>query len=410
MPEPPAPPLTVTDLSKDDLPDILELDATAFGQDVEPAALNELIVPELELDRFVGARDPGTDNRLVAAACILSKRLTFPGGFVHPAAGVSWVAVRPGWRRRGLLRELMTKQLHDLHRDEAEPIAILTASEGGLYGRFGYGQAIDKAKFRVAHGAQFRPGVPFDNVIDVHADQARERVRRIYEQVAPTRPGNLSRPDAVWNLRFTDHELFRRGASKRRFGLHPDGYVVYRVRPDWVDRGPNYALQVDEICAATPTAFASLWRFLLDLDLTREVSYDAGWLDDPLQEFLLDPRSLSVSRHDHIWLRIVDLDRSIGLRAYSAPASVVIEVTDSFCPWNQGTWSLELAADGGRVEPTGAAPQVRLDIRDLAACLLGGRSLGRLVTAGRVTGEPAALRELAAALSTEVLPWCPEGF
>jgi predicted acetyltransferase len=304
----------------------------------------------------------------------------------------------------------MTEQLHGLHHAGAEPVAILTASEGGLYGRFGYGRAIDKGKFRVAHGAAFRPDVQVDNVIDVAPEEARPQVRRIYGRVAPTRTGNLVRTDPIWNLRFTDHELFRRGASKRRFGLHPDGYVVYRVRADWADRGPNYALQVDEICAATPVAFASLWRFLLDLDLTREVSYDSGWLDDPLQDLLVDPRGLTLSRHDHIWLRIVDLDRAMGLRSYAAPARLVIEVADAFCPWNHGTWAVELSGDGGSVSPTDASPQIRLDTRDLAACLLGGTPLGRLVTAGRVTGEPEALLSLGAALSTPTAPWCPEGF
>jgi len=115
--EPTTPTLTVRALTADDLTDILELDSTAFGQDVPDDFLHEMMVPELELDRFVGARDPDAGNRLVASACILSKQLTFPGGSVHPVAGVSWVAVRPGWRRRGLLRDMMTAQLHDLHVD-----------------------------------------------------------------------------------------------------------------------------------------------------------------------------------------------------------------------------------------------------------------------------------------------------
>ena len=407
--EPTTPTLTVRALTADDLTDILELDSTAFGQDVPDDFLHEMIVPELEPDRFVGARDPDAGNRLVASACILSKQLTFPGGSVHPVAGVSWVAVRPGWRRRGLLRGMMTAQLHELHVG-GEPVAILTASEAALYGRFGYGQAIDRLGLRLSHGAAFRPDVPVETVIDAHPDQAHELVRGIYERVAPTRPGNLARPDAIWALRFSDHEVVRRGASKKHFGLHPDGYVAYRIKPEWSERGANFALQIDEICAATPVAFASLWRFLLDLDLTREISYGNGWVDDPIQDLLLDPRSMTVSRRDHVWLRLVDLDRAVGLRSFGAPATVVVEITDSFCPWNQGTWAFELGADGSEVTRTDAEAQVRLDIRELGAVLMGGIPLGRMVTAGRVTGEPAALRALGTALGTPVAPWCPEGF
>ena len=403
-------PLPVRDLGPEDLADITELDGTAFGQDMDEDVLREVIVPELELDRFVGVRDPAADNRLVAVACILTKPLTFPGGSVHSTAGVSWVGVRPGWRRRGLLRSMITHQLHELHNRGGEPIAILTASEAGLYGRFGYGRAIDRCRFEVTHGAAFRPGIAVDNVVDVPAQQARPLVRALYDRVAPARPGYLARHHGVWGLRLSDHEMFRSGRSRLRFGLHPDGYAAYRVKPDWNDRGPNFQIHVDEICAATPRAFASLWRFLLDLDLSREVLYNRGWLDDPLPTLLLDPRSVTVSQHDHVWLRIVDLDRAIPQRTYSAPARVVVQLTDTVCPWNDGKWLLDLDLDGGRATPTDEPVQVTMDVRDLGGCLLGGTPVGRLAAAGVVGGEPAALRSLGAALSTPLAPWCPEGF
>ena len=89
---------------------------------------------------------------------------------------------------------------------------------------------------------------------------------------------------------------------------------------------------------------------------------------------------------------------------------MVVDVGDEFCPWNAGRWLFDLGPDGGRVSGRPRDPQVALDISDLGACFLGGTPLGRLVTAGRVTGEPQALLELGAALATPVAPWCPEGF
>jgi len=308
------------------------------------------------------------------------------------------------------LRGLMTAQLHGLHDSGGEAVAILTASEAGLYGRFGYGQSINRHLFQVAHGAAFHAGVGTDNVIEIRADRAPDIVKPLYAKVAATRHGYLARTDEVWAMRFSDHELLRDGASKKRWAVHPDGYAAYRVKSAWTERGPNFSLQVDEICAATDRAFASLWRYLLDFDLTRQVNYDKGWIDDPLLDLLHDPRSVIVNTRDHIWLRIVDLDRAIGLRGYSAPARVVVDITDSFCPWNAGTWTLELGQTGGTAVRTTATAEVSLDIRDLAACFLGGTPLGRLVTAGLVSGDPAPLLELGAALSTPVAPWCPEGF
>ena len=55
--------LTVGALTADDLPDILNIDASAFGQDPPEDFMDELVVPWLELDRFVGARDAAATAR-----------------------------------------------------------------------------------------------------------------------------------------------------------------------------------------------------------------------------------------------------------------------------------------------------------------------------------------------------------
>ena len=57
-----------------------------------------------------------------------------------PAAGVTLVGVLPTHRRQGVLTRLMRAQLDDV-RERGEPVAFLWASEGAIYGRFGYGMA-----------------------------------------------------------------------------------------------------------------------------------------------------------------------------------------------------------------------------------------------------------------------------
>ena len=70
----------------------------------------------------------------------MSFRITVPGGAQVPAAGVTRVGVQPTHRRRGINAAIMRAQLDDVHA-RGEPIAVLYASEGGIYGRFGYGLA-----------------------------------------------------------------------------------------------------------------------------------------------------------------------------------------------------------------------------------------------------------------------------
>jgi predicted acetyltransferase len=400
----------VRPLGEDGITEMLQLDASAFHIDPPDDFLDGLIRPLLEPDRITGVRDTGAGDTLVATAAILSKRLTFPGGRPQPVAAVTYVAVRAGWRRRGLLRALMRDQLHGLHDAGGEPVAILTASEGLLYGRYGYGRAIDRAEFRLSHGAAFAPGTAVETVRELPADRAPEVLRGRWERVSPQITGHLSRTAADYGFRLSDHDFLLQGRTSKRWAVHPDGYAGYRVRPAWRDRDGSEVVVVQDLCAATPIAHASLWRFLLDLDLTDRVEYILGWVDDPLPDLLQDPRSLDLRTHDHVWLRIVDLDRTVGLRDYAVPASVDVEIVDDVCPWNAGTWHLELGPTGGTADRTGAAPRVRLHIRDLAACFLGGTPLARPAAAGLISGDPEAIGDLGLALSTPMAPWCPEGF
>ena len=114
----------------------------------------------LEFDRTLAAFD---GPAIIGVAAVFSFRMSVPGA-IMPAAGVTAVSVLPSYRRRGVLRSLMTRQLGDIH-DRGEAIAALWASESGIYGRFGYGAASKVSSLRIrrgegqlAHGA--RPDWP----------------------------------------------------------------------------------------------------------------------------------------------------------------------------------------------------------------------------------------------------------
>ena len=82
------------------------------------------ILSHLELDRSLAAFD---GSMPVGTAGAYTFQLTVPGSRV-PTAGVTWVAVLPSHRRRGVLSSMMRRQLADV-RDRGEPLAALWASE-----------------------------------------------------------------------------------------------------------------------------------------------------------------------------------------------------------------------------------------------------------------------------------------
>jgi Predicted acetyltransferase involved in intracellular survival and related acetyltransferases len=91
-------------------------------------------------------------DRIVGAAGAFSYRMSVPGGADVGAAGVTVVGVLPTHRRRGILSQLMRAQLSDAHA-RGEETAYLWASEGTIYGRFGYGLASRVGKMTLPRSA-----------------------------------------------------------------------------------------------------------------------------------------------------------------------------------------------------------------------------------------------------------------
>lgn len=374
-----------------------------------------------EFDRSLAVFD-GDD--IVATTAIYGRQLTVPGG-PAPIAGVTAVSVAATHRRRGLLSRMMTEQLHDLHAAGREPVAVLWASEPGIYGRYGYGMATRQARLagrtrelglrpEISKAAgEISVAAPLDVVDDLAA---------VYDVVRQEQVGFPDRPENWWRSRFFDPGNERKGATPMAAAVHtgstgPDAYAVYATKGDGTETGqPNGQLIVHELVATTPDALAAIWEFVAGLDLVRQLEWRQGQLDGPLTHMLADPRALAQISIDGLWVRLVDLDRAIASRRYAAPADVVVEVTDKRCPWNAGTWRLLIDADGTGTaerasEHDSAAAEVSLDIADLGAAYLGGVSLTTLAAAGRVTANrPAALRALSTAFSGHVTPYCPEVF
>ena len=64
------------------------------------------------------------------------------------AQGITGVATNPGFRRRGLVRGLITQWLAD-GKDNGVPLAILWASMGAIYQRFGYGLSTVNVAYKI---------------------------------------------------------------------------------------------------------------------------------------------------------------------------------------------------------------------------------------------------------------------
>ncbi|HEY0696829.1 MAG TPA: GNAT family N-acetyltransferase [Micromonospora sp.] len=357
--------------------------------DATPAESQEIDGRTFEPDRSLLVRDGGA---VVAHAGAYTRELTVPGA-VLPAAHVTQVGVAPTHRRRGLLTRLMHRQLREVHAAGREPLAVLWASEGRIYPRFGYGLAAQRLAVEAdlgeleLTGGTAAPGAGRLRLAE--PETVRAELAAVHDRLRPYRPGWSSRDERWWHRLLADPPALREGATARRAVLYEgpdgvDGYALFRTRGSWDHRGPRGEVVVGELAADGPGAYAALWRFLLTVDLARDLSFRFAAVDEPVQHLVDEPRRLGTRLLDCLWLRIVDVPAALAARRYATGVDVVFEVTDDLLPANAGRWRLTGDAAGARCDRTGQPADLACDVRDLAAVYLGGPGLGALTAAGRV--------------------------
>ncbi|MGW7330171.1 GNAT family N-acetyltransferase [Streptomyces sp. NPDC054840] len=394
--------------------DHLEL---AFGGVPESPEERELYKSLTDTERSLGVWNGDT---CVGSAGAFTFRLSVPGGALVPAAGVSMVGVSPTHRRRGVLTSLMRRQLDDV-RAGGEPLAVLTASEPAIYGRFGYGTAtyalaldIDTARVRLS----VPPGTDGIRLRLVDPREALADCERVYAALATTRPGMPARQPGWERFPLLDPPSTRGGGSPLKCVVaeREDGEVVgyarYRVTPEWDQTRSEGTVDVRDLDALDPAACAALWRYLFSIDLTWTVRAPRRPVDDPVLHLVSDVRRSRPRTRDALHVRLVDLPAALEARTYAAPMDVVVAVEDAFCPWNAGRWRLAADAKGAALCTRTADPaDLELSVRELGSAYLGGIALTSLAAAGLVRElRPGALTEASRAFAGDVAPWLPHGF
>ncbi|MGH3157256.1 MAG: GNAT family N-acetyltransferase [Streptosporangiaceae bacterium] len=458
-----ADPYTIRPISPDEFDAFHAVDQQAFFGQPPGERTRAALVSQLDFGRTLAAFDDGIPVGNTAA---WSLRLCLPGGMA-PVAGVTLVAVLPTHRRRGIASSLMRRQLAGI-RERGEAIAALWASEAEIYGRFGYGPATWQANFSFRRGdGVLRPEVRRGLEAAVaggiwtgtgtgtggggggggaracgggglrlriaEPEMARAEMCDVYQEALPGRPGMFARADIWWdrvlrtkNDSQDDIEPLRCVLAENDSGTR--GYAIYTGKLEWDAETflADGSVHVRELIANDPAACALLWGDLLSRDLVTEVTASLRPADDPVVHLLADPRRARRQVSDGLWVRLTDVPQALGLRRYSCPVDVTVEVGDALLPENAGVWRLVASGEigmsgengvsgeagvggfGAVCEAGGGAADLTLDVAARGAAYLGGTRLGELAGAGLVTEHrPGAVAALSAALAWDPAPWCP---
>ncbi|TKV28075.1 GNAT family N-acetyltransferase [Arthrobacter sp. NamB2] len=326
---------------------------------------------------------------------------------------ITAVTVRTSHRRNGILRSMMTRDLREA-KERGLPLAILTASEATIYGRFGFGCATFTQSVEVDVRERFEVTAPRTGTTTL---VAREHAVRLAEQVfagfQASTFGSVDRQYA-YPRRASGEWGRERPVEDRavRMAVHydaegtPVGYVSYRFA-GW--ETTPYTMKIVDLVAATPSAYLELWRYLGSLDLVQLVTWDGARRDDPLPWALRDRRCYQVKGTDDVlWVRMLDVQGALARRSYEGTGKIVLRVTDDLDIVG-GCYVLTVV-DGvaEEVAPVEAAtaPDVTLTVNALGSLYLGGVSASVLRSAGALTAHDDAVGLLDALFGRAQEPYC----
>lgn len=313
-----------------------------------------------------------------------------------PVHMITDITVSPAHRRRGLLSRLM---LDDLAATDL-PVAALTASEGSIYGRFGFGAATFLRRSEVDTTANFalRPYVDPGRCELMAPTDMWPVISDLFARFHATTRGSIERP-RFYEAMLTGAIDFSTGSPDTglRGVVHlgaddqPDGYAQWRILDG--ENGKPKPVNAN-LLTLTREAHLGLWQFLAGIDLTKQVNERSGRIDDPLEWVVTNADVVGhTGVADHIWLRILDVPRALEARPWFGDDSIVLGVDD---PLGHAHGAFSITARDGRATVVSSTeePEVTLSAETLASLYLGGVSVATLAQAGRITGSVARLASL----------------
>ncbi len=323
----------------------------------------------------------------------------YVGGRRVTLGGLTSVATAPQARRRGLVAAGLRRWFADLH-ERGIGWSAEHPFDPTFYARLGYqtlrnGHTLEVPVPRLeasAAGAEWRDA---DVVAEPAGPEAAPALARVFASWAPRFSFALTREDGLkpyWQW------TFRRPAEDvPYFGyLAEDAYAVLTTKEPEHDDG-DVLLVVRDMAYSSPAGR----RRLLALFASFQGQVDAVRLHlPPGDEVAADWAAWHTVPSPELQVRVVDVAAALGGLPWPEPARLTLRVSDPDCPWNDGTFALELGPGGATAKRADAAePDAGLDVRSLAALLTGTAAPATLLADGRAEGSLAALARLAAPLA-----------
>ncbi|MDO5533156.1 MAG: GNAT family N-acetyltransferase [Propionibacteriaceae bacterium] len=350
----------------------------------------------------------------IATFATMTQSINTGGGHITPACFITDVTVRTTHRRRGLLTTMMTNALRRA-RDEGLALAALTVTEGGIYGRFGFGVATTSTAAELDTGPRFQLARDLEPRVELATPEASVNARRVvFDAFHAITRGSHQRPafyddylSGLWNHEKGGPDLAVRSAVHLDADGHPDGVVSYAFESGTGLSGGH--LVVHDLIASNAEAELGLWQFLGSIDLAEKVVVRRLSPASPLHWALADPHRLRITKvSDFTWLRVLDVPLALSSRGFESDGEVTFTVDDRV-GLAAGSYRLVVRDGQAEVTPVSGA-NLRLDVRALGSLHLGLADAHVLAGAGQIKGPDADVDALAQLFRTALPPVNAAGF
>lgn len=351
------------------------------------------------------------------------KTLNAGGAEPVPARLVTGVTVNAGFRRRGILKHLMTNRLAQAVED-GMPLVALTVSEGSIYGRFGFGAATREQNVQIdtsgaGNGMTLR-NPPVGRVLEVDPSRTQQVQQELFAAFHHATRGSVGRQSLLRNIGTArwDPENITSWNRKLRTVVHVredgsiGGYAIFRFL-GWETE--PHTMRVPDLVAVDATSRIELLRHLGSMDLVDRVTLPrtaAG--DDALMHAMKNPRSRQViGESDVLWVRILNPVTALESREWNADGEFSLDLNDplGICG---GTFTVSVSGGVAQVisSETATTPQhFSLDVETLASLYLGDVSVLAMRDAGRITADDAVdWTAFSATFDLPTAPFCATHF
>lgn len=299
------------------------------------------------------------------------------------------VTVRTSHRRRGVLRTLMRRDL-DEAVERGLAFASLTVSEGGIYGRFGFGVAatwtdvrVNTLRWKLREPATGRCEQVSNAELATVSAAVRERFTRLH-RAAHSPLAFHAALDGGW-----DHESGSDNRKRRSVVHHDgagevDGFAAYLPGSD-TETPPS--VQVNTLFGATETAELALWDFLASMDLVEQLKGRIGTPVPGIRWALTDPRAVTLNdTRDSVWVRVLDSAQALSVRGWDSDGELTLRVVDPM-GYADGTFHVAVQQGSAEVTSTTAEPDLTMDVEALGSAYFGLAPISLLAEAGRARGD-----------------------